>query len=298
MIDFKGEVADSSEETMLSNNAAALIVALSTVDSIVVPSLDLQGVQASAHTTTVRLVEPSITFGSSVCSKDFDTVGSITTDLQQNRSALVNMWSTHYALELHHTTLSVPHSTRSFVHNDTNAENNSNTSSSLTMDATDHTAPRSYTEARELRTSAVLNFGDGTERSSAQATKSRGQAHLPVVTTEASSTLVTHQTLEKSRYGDVDGSTIAPYGNILSAAHPPRVSLTPAPQTTICSSGPWNISNLSNTHTRTDAATNESSSVPSMSPSAPPTFASTGHIPTSRYIWVLTCLWAISLLRI
>jgi hypothetical protein len=294
MIDFKG-VVDASKGTMLSGHAARPMVALSTASSIVVPSLDSQRESPSAYTTAVSRFEPTTVFVPSIWSKDFDTVVPTLADLEQNRSMGADTGLTHCALGGYYPVLSSLCSTLSGVYDGMTAQNVYTTSPRLVLDATNQTAIGSYTEAREPRTSAVLSSEDGTERASAQATKSRGQGDLPVAATQASSTTVPYQTLEKSQYGETDGSTIHPYDTVSSVTHPPSVSLKP--QTTICTSGAWNLTGLSNKNTRTEAATNWSVSVPSTSPSAPPTLASTGHMATPRCISVLICLWAISILH-
>jgi hypothetical protein len=296
MIDFEGEPADLSEETTLPENGVGPIVALSTADSIVVPSLDLQEGLPSTDTTAVSRVEPTAVFVSSMWSKSFDSVVSSISDLQQNRSTDTNIESTHCSLGGHHTIPSSPYSTLSGVHDVTTARNNS-TSSRLVLDTTDHTAIGSYTKAQEPRISAAPSSGDGTVRPSAQVTKPRSQGDLPVAATEASTTAVPYQSLEKSRYGEIDRSTIRPYGTVPIVTHSPGVSLVP--QTTICTSETWNPTGLPNTNTRTENATNGSVSAPSAPPIAPPiappTFASTGPMTTSRYIWVLICLWTMSM---
>lgn len=297
MIDFKGESEDLSKETMLSENGVGPIVALSTTDSIVVPSLDLQGGLPSTDTTAVSRVEPTAVFVSSMWSKSFDAVVSSLTDLQQNHSTDTNIESTHCTLGEHHTISSSPYSTLSGVDGVTTARNKSTPSSRLVLDATDHIAIGSYTEAQEPRISAAPSSGDGTERPSAQVTKPRSQGDSPVAATEASSTAVLpYQSVEKSRHGEIDRSTIRPYDTVPIVTHSPEVSLLL--QTTICTSETRNPTGLSNTNTPTENATNGSVLAPSAPPSAPPTFASTGHMATSRCIWVLMCLWSMTMFHI
>lgn len=296
MIDSKGEPADSSEETMLSENSVGPIVALSTADSIVVPSLDLQGGLTSTDTTAVGRFEPTAVFVSSVWSKSFDAVMSSLTDLQQNHSTDTNIESTHCTLGGHLTIPSSPYSTLSSVDAVTTARNNSIPSSRLVLDATDHTTIGSYTEAQEPRISAAPSSRDGTERPSAQVTKPRSQGDFPVAATEVSSTAVPYQSVEKSRHEEIDRSTIQPYDTVPIVTHSPGVSLVP--QTSTCTSETGNPTGLSNTNTPTENATNGSVLAPSTPPSAPPTFASTGDMATSRCIWVLMCLWSMTMFHI
>jgi len=294
VIKFEGAV-NSSKETTLSEHAIGPTTTLSTANSTVAPSLISQGKSPSAYTTAVSRAQTTTLSGPSVWSQVFDTAVPTLTNLEQNQSVDVDYELIHCAFEGYYTALSSLCSTFSGVYNGMTAQHHSITSPRPILDAPDQTAINSYTEARESRTPALLSLENCTERVNAQATKTRGQGDHPIVATEASSTTAPYQALEESRYGDNGGSVFHPYDTVSRVTR--LTSAIPTPQLTICTSGTWNLTSLSDTHTRIEAATNRSKSVTSTPPSAPPILASTGHIATSRCIWVLVCLWAISILH-
>ena len=287
MIDSKGAV-NSSKETM---------VALPTASSIAVPSLGSQQESPSANTTTLRQAESTAVFIPSIWSKDFNTVVPTVTNPEQNRSTDVDTEWTHCAPGEYYTVFSSLCSTLSGIYGGMTAQNDPSTSSELVLDATNQTAIELYTGTRQPRTSAVLSSEDSTERAILQATESRGRGDRSAAATGPKSTTAPYQTLEKSRYGDTDEGTIRPFDTASSITRPPSAS--PTPQPTICTSGQWNLNSLSSPNTRTEAAISVSvsltRSLTSTPPSVPPTLASTGHIATSRCIWILICLWAISI---
>ena len=295
MIDFKEESIHSSKEATLYGHAVGPMVILSTANSIVVPSLDLQVSLPSTDTTAVSRADSTAVFVPSMGSKSSDTLVSSMTDLQQNCPTDTNIDSIHCTPGGHYTVLSDPCSTLIDANASTTSRNDFTASSRMVLSATDHTAIGVFTEAQEPRFSAIPTSGVGTEQASAQATKSRGQGNLPIAATEVSSSAVPYQTLEKSQDGDLDGSTIRPYDTAPIVTHPPGISLTP--HTTSCTSGTLKPTGLSNTDTWTKSATNGSVSAPSTPPSVPPTFASTGNSATSRCAWVLICLWSMAILH-
>lgn len=279
-----------------SETAVEPIVALSTAESIVLPSLNFQGQSTSGYTTISNRVGPTAASNHSTWRKDFDTVVPTKTVPEQDRPTGADIDLAQCDLRSYYTVLSSLCSNFSGAYVGATDHEDCTTTSRLTEEATNYTGRSPSTETQETRTSAVLSIGNITEQINASASKPRGQGHFPTPSTKASFTAVTQQTLEESRHESIDGSTTRPSDTVASMTGAPSVSITQ--QTTTCNSWLWDQTVLSYRNTGTQIATNGSVSAPTMPTSAPPTFASTGLMVPPRLTCVLMGLWAIAMIHI
>lgn len=286
----------SSGGRVMSETAVEPIVALSTADSIVLPSLDFQEQLPSEYTTTSNRREPISVFVPSIWCKDFDTVVPTKTTPDQYSSTGAIFDLTRCDFGSYYTVFSSLCGSLSGAYVCTTDHDDCTTTSRLIEKATNYTSRSPSTETQETRTSAVLSPENITEQINASTSKPRDQGHFPAPSTNASFMAVTQQTVDRSPHGSIDGSTTRPYDTVPSVMDAPSASITP--QTPTPSSWPWSRTGLSYRNSWTQTAINGSVSALTTPTSAPPTFASTGQMVASRFAWVLMCLLAIAMIHI
>ena len=296
--DFEG-ILDASKATVLSGHIAGPVIALSTANSVGVPSLDFGRGPSSVHTTAADPIESNSVFDLSVWVKGSQSIFPSITSLEQENPTDVYATLTRCALAGYYT---IAPSLCSILNNGfdgTTAQHDPVTDSELTQSILNHTTISPHIPIHDPFTSAVLDIGYHADHANTEISKSRGhgdfdigQAGPPAAAATVPSSTVSCQTLVKSRYEDTNASGTPPSTVVTGLTRSLDASL--APQMMSNSFGPWNSTSLPSTDTRTEVAANGSLPAPGTPPSAPPTFASAGDVVAPRHMMIFVCLWAVT----